>query len=151
MPRVEVRSPAPVTNDPALAGDCPSGTARELGVMTAPAGPYVGAPLHILAATLEEGAPLHVRIEHEGVPVPITVARRSGPPQSAAVTLEPEAAGIYRVFIGREGEGLACRKLRVARRRPRPRAQVPPRGCPTGSCRGPGRRVAAGSRGRGAV
>ena len=121
-----------MTNDPALAGDCPSGTARELGVMTAPARPYVGAPLHVLAATLEEGAPLHVRIEHEGEPVPFNVARRSGPPQSAAVTLEPAAAGVYRVFIGREGEGLACRKLRVASRRPRRRAQEPPEGVSEG-------------------
>lgn len=136
LPKIPVVAPAPVIDDPARAGECPKGSKRSLGVMTSPARPFVGGDVHVLAATFDGDAPLHVRIEHEGAVVPVEVKRRHGAPNSAAVRFQPTSPGSYRVVIGRDGEGLACRKFRVASRRPRLRTPTPVEGVASGSVPG---------------
>lgn len=115
LPTVPVQVAPALVTDSAAAGSCPPKPDKSLGVIIAPRRPRVGEPLHILAATFEDEGPLHVRVERDDVPIDLHVLRRDGPPTSAAVTLRPEEAGVYRVVIGRGGEGLACRKVRVGR------------------------------------
>ena len=119
LPMIPVRAVSPTQSDPAAAGTCPKGSDKSLGVVTSPRRPWVGGRLHVLAATFDDSGPLQIRVEHDDKIVDVSVERRHGAPTSAAATFRPEAPGVYRVFVGRAGEGLACRKIRVGSRRKR--------------------------------
>ncbi len=119
LPKVPIRDAAPVPSEPTAAGKCPTVSDKSLGVLTSPRRPVVGGRLHILAATFDDSGPLQVRVEREQETIDVSVSRRDGAPSSAAVTFRPASPGVYRIIVGRAGVGLACRKVRVARRRKR--------------------------------
>lgn len=138
-PPSDAKSPAPAADEatpppPASdVGDCPEAFAAELGLVTSPDRAIAGEPLRIVAASLAAEEPLALRLADEaGNPVPAELTHLAGVPATTIARLTAPAAGTrLQIAVGRGGEGLGCREIRVhagAARgvRPAPEAAVWP-------------------------
>jgi hypothetical protein len=109
--------PAPAPPSAADAGDCPKGTADELGLLVSPARAVAGQPLRIVAASLAAEDPLAMRlVDGAGNSVDAELTHFAGVPATTIARLTAPAAGTrLEVTVGRDGEGLGCRELKVYR------------------------------------
>lgn len=111
-----VAEPAPPPG-PDQAGECPDTGADHLGILVSPAQPREGEPLRVLAASLEDESLLAMRLEDgEGQAVEAELVHYGGVPAATVARLPAPAAGTrLRVVVGRGGEGLRCRSVRIRR------------------------------------
>jgi hypothetical protein len=113
-----LRPPPPPPPAPDQAGNCPKEADARIGLLVSPLHPAVGSPVRVLAADLDNPAPLAVRIEgRDSSVVDATTTHRSGVPAATVAQIVPEEPGDYRVLVGRGGQGLRCATIRVAARR----------------------------------
>lgn len=105
-------APAPPASD---VGECPEAFAEELGLVTSPDRAIAGEPLRIIAASLAAEDPLALRLEDEaGRPVPAELTHLAGVPATTIARLTAPAAGTrLKLAVGRGGQGLGCREIRV--------------------------------------
>jgi hypothetical protein len=111
---------------PAEAGTCPDDGDPALGIMVSPRRPVAGETVRVVAATLEDEAPLALRLaDGQGHEIAVTLEHRPGVP--AAVIARPELPAEtdeLQIVVGRDGVGLACAKVAVSKGaskgRPRP-------------------------------
>jgi hypothetical protein len=91
--------------------------------LVSPERPRAGAPLRVVAATLEGERPLAIRIEHEAQPAVQTIFR-AGVPAATVARIDAAPAGTLRIVVGQGGTGLRCAEVKVegatGRRAPRP-------------------------------
>lgn len=99
------------------AGSCPDDGAEHVGILVSPLRPAEGEPLRIIAATLTGEDMLALRIEDaDGQPMPAELTHYGGAPAATVARLKGPAAGTrVRVVVGRDGEGLRCRSVRIRR------------------------------------
>jgi hypothetical protein len=111
-PHVAVAPPSPSA---AEAGDCPAEVAEELGLLISPERAVAGQPLRIVAASLAAEEPLALRLEgDDGAPVPAELTHHAGVPATTIARLTAPAAGTrVKVVVGRGGQGLGCRVVKV--------------------------------------
>ena len=97
------------------AGGCPDRGERDgdLGIVISPRRPAKGQPVRVLAATLSSEEALALRVEFGGEALELEVEHRRGVPAATVAEFVPRRSGTYRVFVGRAGEGLRCRKFGV--------------------------------------
>jgi hypothetical protein len=69
--------------------------------------------MRIVAATLGDEEPLHLRIEANDVASAAEVGVVPGVPSFTHALWTPEKAGRYRVVVGRRGESIVCHDIRV--------------------------------------
>lgn len=124
----EPQTPAKVLPPPlptaADAGQCPDDGRDDLGIFVSPRRPVASEPVRIVAATLADETPLALRVvADDGSAIDAALTHRPGVP--AAVIGEatvPAGATTFKVIVGRDGVGLACATIKVARgagKRPR--------------------------------
>lgn len=120
-PPVEPPPPPPPAPGPEAAGQCPGRADADVGVLINPRRVHHGRPAKVMFATLDGEAALAVRVEdRRGEAVPAQAVHRRGVPSSTLVTFTPDAElAPYVVTAGRDGEGLRCAKVHVAKGTPK--------------------------------
>jgi hypothetical protein len=98
---------------PADAGSCPERDADDVGILFSPARPVVGAPLVVLAATLDDERMLALRIEQGGAAIEATVVHERGIPAASVARIAAAPKGKLEVIVGRDGHGLRCATVKI--------------------------------------
>lgn len=104
---------------PADAGSCPETDDPAFGLLVAPVRAVVGQPVMILAATLDDGSAIAMRVDagprvrEVGAGVPSDMSFRTGVPAATIARLTPGEAGELTVVVGRGGVGRACLRVKV--------------------------------------
>ena len=105
-------TPAPPPS-PTDAGECPERDADDVGVLVSPARPVAGAPLVVLAATLDDESMLALRIEQNEKAIDANVSHERGVPAATIARVESAPKGSLKVIVGRSGKGLRCATVKV--------------------------------------
>ena len=132
-PYADLRPDVPPAGDPppppggAQAGECPKQGKQDpaVGILSTPDLAALDRQVTVVAATLEGESPLALRIETlDGEPVRVKAQHFAGTPATTVARFVPDAAGRYRVVVGRAGKGLRCMTFGVAER-PDPEPPAP--------------------------
>lgn len=100
---------------PADAGTCPEQDAADVGILVSPARVVVGAPVTVLAATLDDEQPLALRVESGGQPIEAALSHERGVPAATVARVAAAPKGTLQVIVGRGGKGLRCATIDVER------------------------------------
>lgn len=123
-PSVQAEAAVVPPPGPAQAGSCPEREDPDLGILVTPATVVTGQPFRVVAATLASEAPLSIRIEAEGAPLPdVAFTVQPGVPSTTVAEIAAAPAGELQVVVGAAGQGLACTTIAT---RSRASERVPP-------------------------
>lgn len=122
MARFDVEAPPPPEPPTAAdAGSCPDKGQydRSVGIMVGPRHAAARHEIRVMAATLEDEAPLALRVELDGEPVDVEMdlEYRTGVPAATVARFTLPEPGRATVVVGRDGEGLRCRTFNVRKSR----------------------------------
>jgi len=116
-PPVEPLPPPPPPPSADQAGTCPKRSDRNVGVIVNPRRVHDGDRAQVMFATLDGEDALAVKIvDNDGETVEAELVHRRGVPASTLISFDAATERApYVVTVGREGTGMHCEKVHVAR------------------------------------